>query len=50
MIQELLRKDELLPLFKKYAQGYKEGIALDQPLMTINELRKFFKGEQGQEI
>ena len=35
MIQELLRKDELLPLFKKYAQGYKEGIALDQPLMTI---------------
>lgn len=43
-VQYLLRKPELLGLFKQYAKAY-NGVD-DQPVMTAAELAKFYKQEQ----
>lgn len=48
MITELLRKSELIPLFKTYAREFKEG-SFDTPAMTLEELVKFLRVEQKQE-
>jgi Ca2+-binding EF-hand superfamily protein len=47
-IQTLMRKPELLPLFKKYASEY-NGVD-DAPVMTPQELVRFYKEEQKMEI
>ncbi len=48
MITELLRKNELVPLFKKYAKEYQDGV-YDVPAMTLTELVAFLRKEQKQD-
>jgi Ca2+-binding protein (EF-Hand superfamily) len=48
MITELLRKQELVPLFKQYAKEYQANV-YDAPAMTLNELVNFMRKEQKQE-
>ena len=48
-ITELFRKDELVPIFKKYASAYVEG-EFETPAMSLFDLAKFFREEQQQLI
>lgn len=47
-VQSLMRKPELLPLFTKYASGYKGDD--DEPVMSAQELVRFYKEEQKMQI
>lgn len=48
-ITELFRKEELIPIFEKYAPNFRDG-EYDQPVMSLFELLKFFNDEQKQMV
>ena len=49
LVKKLSKKEELVPIFKKYCAAYKDG-NFDAPLMRVDELREFYKKEQKQYI
>jgi hypothetical protein len=49
LVKMLLRKDELIPLFKKYTVGWLTE-DYDSPTMTLIQLLRFFQEEQKQEL
>mmetsp|Transcript_39467 Transcript_39467/g.35220 ORF Transcript_39467/g.35220 Transcript_39467/m.35220 type:complete len:170 (-) Transcript_39467:1564-2073(-) len=49
MIKELLRKDEVTEIYKKYASKYKAG-EFTKKQMTLLDLQKFFKVENNEKL
>ena len=49
LVKELLRKEELVPIFKKYSPGWLSN-NYSEPSMTLLQLHQFFQTEQKQEL
>jgi len=49
LVKELLRKEELVPIFKRYSPGWLSH-NFSEPSMTLLQLHQFFQNEQKQEL